>query len=227
MKEEILERLSNAIINSDEEAAKKAAVDALKAEIDPMVAITDGLNKGMDVIGERFRKFEIFLPNVMLAADAMKAAVAVLRPHIKPERMTESVRGKVVIATIFGDVHDIGKNLVAVMLELAGFEVHDLGCDVQPMKFIDKAEEIGANIIAMSSLLTPCMFYHKDVIISLKDMGNREKYWIMVGGGAITPEWAEEIGADGWGRNANDAVEVAKILMKQGREVKRPVVIGE
>jgi len=227
MKEEILERLSNAIINSDEEAAKKAAVDALKAEIDPMVAITDGLNKGMDVIGERFRKFEIFLPNVMLAADAMKAAVAVLRPHIKPERMTESVRGKVVIGTIFGDVHDIGKNLVAVMLELAGFEVHDLGCDVQPMKFIDKAEEIGANIIAMSSLLTPCMFYHKDVIISLKDMGNREKYWIMVGGGAITPEWAEEIGADGWGRNANDAVEVAKILMKQGREVKRPVVIGE
>lgn len=226
MSNEILEKLAKAVMAGDEDSAKKAAQEAIDAKVDPIDAIKNGLSKGMEVIGKKFADFEVYLPEVMLAADAMKAGIGVLRPHISADRMSESQKGKVVIGTVYGDIHDIGKNLVATMLEVAHYEVHDLGNDVPPKKFLEKAKEVDANIIGMSSLLTPSMYYQKDVIDLLKDMGLREKTWVMVGGSPITPEWTKEIGADGWGRHADDAVEVANLLIDKGKDLAKPVVKG-
>ena len=220
----ILEKLAKAVIDGDEESAKKVAEEALKAKIDPVLAIKGGLTKGIEIVGKKFHDFEVFLPEVILAADAMKAAAAVLKPHIAAERAAEVMRGKAVIGTVRGDIHDIGKNLVAAMLEVAGFEVHDIGTDCPSTKFIEKAKEVGADIIGMSSLMVTSMYYQKEVIDYLKDMNERDKYWVMIGGGPITPEWAIKIGADGYGRFSDDAVEVANTLMEKGKEVKLPVI---
>ena len=225
----ILEDLSNSVINGDEEAAKKAAMEALEAGLDPIKAINEGLSKGMEVVGDRFSRSEIYLPEVMIAADAIKASLAILKPKIMESRRSEVNRGKVVIGTVFGDIHDIGKNLVATMLSVSGFEVHDLGCDVAVQKFIEKAEEVNADIIAMSSLLTPSKIYQKDVIKYLEDKGTRGKYYIIVGGGPITPDWVKEIGADGWGKYSEDAVTLCKRLVeeKPSKPLAEPVLVGE
>ncbi|KUO42453.1 MAG: hypothetical protein APU95_00710 [Hadesarchaea archaeon YNP_N21] len=224
MSSEILEKLANAVITGDVDEARKVAEEALKANVDPLEAIKNGLAKGMDVIGKKFHNFEVFLPEVMLAADAMKAGIEILRPYLSAESAAKMSKGKVVIGTVFGDIHDIGKNLVAAMLEAAGFEVYDLGTDCPSTKFVEKAEEVKADIIAMSSLMVTSMFYQKEVVDFLKDAGEREKYWVMVGGGPVTPEWAKEIGAEGYGRFADDAVEVAKTLIEAGDKVALPVI---
>jgi corrinoid protein of di/trimethylamine methyltransferase len=226
MSQEILDRLAKAVMGGDEEAAKKAAQEAIDAKMDPLDAIKNGLSKGMEVIGKKFGNFEVFLPEVMLAADAMKAGIGVLRPYISADKMAEGSKGKVVIGTVYGDIHDIGKNLVATMLEVARYEVYDLGNDIPPKKFLEKAKEVNADIIGMSCLLTPSMYYQKDVIELMKDMGIRDKIWVMVGGAPITPDWTKEIGADGWGRHAEDAVIVANLLMEKGSELAKPVVRG-
>lgn len=224
MSSEIFEKLAKSIMEGNEDLARKAALEALEAKIEPLEAIKNGFAKGMEIVGKKFHNFEIFLPEVILAADAMKAGLEVLRPKMSAESMVKAYRGKVVIGTVFGDIHDIGKNLVAVMLEAGGFEVHDLGTDCPSTKFVEKAKEVKADIIAMSSLMVTSMYYQKEVIDYLKDMGERDKYWIMVGGGPVTPEWTKEIGADGYGKFADDAVEVARILIENGKEVVRPVI---
>ena len=224
MSSAILDKLAKVVIDGDEEGAKRAAQEVIDAKMNPVDAIKLGLAKGMAAVGKKFHDFEVFLPEVILAADAMKAGINVLRPHMSAESLAQSSKGKVVIATVFGDIHDIGKNLVGVMLEAAGYEVHDLGCDVAPTKFVDKAKEVSANIIAMSSLMVTSMYYQKDVLDYLKDAGTRGKYFIMVGGGPVTPEWTKDIGADGYGKFADDAVTVANILMEKGEEIARPVI---
>ena len=226
MMQEILEKLAKAVMEGDEEAAKRAAQEAINNGIDPIYAIKNGLSRGMEVIGKRFSNFEVFLPEVMLAADAMKAGIEVLKPYIPADKLEERSRGKVVIGTVFGDIHDIGKNLVATMLEVAGYEIYDLGNDIPPKRFVDKVREVKAGIVAMSCLLTPSMYYQKDVIELLRDAGLRDKVWVMVGGSPITPEWAREIGADGWGRHADDAVAVANLLMEKGKDLAKPIVKG-
>ncbi|WP_309493352.1 corrinoid protein [Candidatus Hecatella orcuttiae] len=218
---DILERLARSVIEMDEEAAKSTAEEAVKTGIDPLKAIKEGLGKGMAVVGQKFHDCEIFLPQVMLAADATKAGVEVLLFKLTAERRSEAIAGKVVIGTVKGDIHDIGKNIVAVMLSAAGFEVHDLGSDVPSMKFVEEAEKVKADIIAMSSLMTTTRLYQQEVADYLKDMGLRNRYYIIIGGGAITPAWAREIGADGYGRLADDGVEVCKQLL--GKRVKPPL----
>jgi corrinoid protein of di/trimethylamine methyltransferase len=222
--QEIFEKLAKSVIDGNEDSARKAAQEALDAKVDPLEAIKNGFARGMDVVGKKFHDFEIFLPEVILAADAMKAGIEVLRPRMSAESMAKASRGKVVIGTVFGDIHDIGKNLVAVMLEAGGFEVHDLGTDCPSTKFVEKAKEVKADIIAMSSLMVTSMYYQKEVLDYLKDTGTRDRHWVMVGGGPVTPEWTKEIGADGYGKFADDAVEVAKTLMEKGTEVVRPVI---
>lgn len=224
-KEKILEKLKQLVIEHDEEAIKKAAEEALAAGINPIKAIKEGLQKGMEIIGKKFRDFEIFLPDVVLAADAMYSALDVLLPKITPEEGKKIRAGKVVIGTIYGDIHDIGKNIVAAMLTASGYEVHDLGIDVDPKKFAEKAEEVGADIIAMSCLLSPSIYYQRDVVKRLQDTGIRDKFHVIVGGAAVTPDWAKEITADGWGKTVEDAIDVCKILMERGKEVERPVII--
>jgi corrinoid protein of di/trimethylamine methyltransferase len=225
-KKKILSNLSAVVQSGEEEAAKKAANEALKAGIDPVEAIDGGLAVGMKIVGDKFAKQECFLPEVMLAADAMKAAIVVFKPHIKGELAT---KGKVVIGTMLGDIHDIGKNLVATMLEVAGFEVIDLGNDVSVARFIDEAQKNSVDIIALSSLITASMFYMEDVVTTLEGLGQRKKFRVLIGGGPTTPGYAEEIGVDGWGRHAEEGVTLATKLMttKKGEKLSKPLILGE
>jgi len=212
-KEETLRKLRDLIIEGDAEGAKNISKQALNMGIDPVEAIKEGLVKALDVVGEKWRKLEIFLPHVMLAVDAMKAAMEILKPKIVAEKMDEMRTGTVVIGTVQGDIHDIGKTLVATMLEVSGFEVHDLGIDVPPMDFVDRANVVKADIIAMSALMATSMPYFEDVIGILKHTGVREKYKVMVGGGPVTREYANEIGADAYGKDAEEASRIALKLM--------------
>jgi trimethylamine corrinoid protein len=222
MNEEILGELRQSVIVGDEDAAKKAATRALESGLDPEEAINKSLAKGMDEIGKKFENSEIFLSDMMMAADAMRAALAVLEPILREKGITQK-RGTVVIGTSRGDIHDIGKNIVATMLTAGGYEVHDLGFDVPPLKFVRKAQESNANVIAVSSLLTSSMYYQKDIVNYLKDMGERPKYLVIVGGGAVYPKWVSEIDADGYGKFADDAVAVINSLIEKREQ--RPLLM--
>lgn len=187
---------------------KRLVEEALEAGMDPKVILNEGLLDGMSIIGAKFKENEIFVPEVLVAARAMTAGLSVLEPKLV-EVGNEPV-GKAVIGTVKGDLHDIGKNLVAVMLKGAGFEVIDLGTDVDPEDYIAKAEEIGADIIAMSALLTTTMPEMREVIDVLEEKGIRDKYIVMVGGAPVTAKYAEQIGADYFTPDAGSAAEVAK-----------------
>jgi corrinoid protein of di/trimethylamine methyltransferase len=184
-------------VEADKERVLAAAKEALGQNIDPMDILTKGFTKGMQIVGDKFEQMDIFLPEMLLSAEATKAGIDLVKPHIKAEAAQQE--GVVVIGTIQSDVHDIGKNIVAFYLEVSGFKVYNLGKDVPPRTFVDQAEAQGADIIGISALLTSTMAYIPDVIEELKQRGLREKYTVMVGGGAVTPEWAAKIGADGCG----------------------------
>jgi corrinoid protein of di/trimethylamine methyltransferase len=222
----ILDALAKAVIDGNDEAARKAAAEAINENVDPIKAIKEGLAKGMSVIGEKFHKFEVFLPHVMLAADAMKEAASLLEKNIGVERKAEITHGKVVIGTVFGDIHDIGKNLLATLLSVEGFEVYDLGSDVPVKMFLNKAKDVEADIIAMSCLMSPSMFYQKDLIEYLRDKGTRSKYYVIIGGGPIHAEWTKKICADGYGRYADDGVNICKQFMKENMDkpLKEPII---
>ena len=187
---------------------KKLVEEALEAGMDPKVILNEGLLEGMSIIGGKFKRNEVFVPEVLVAARAMTAGLSVLEPKLV-EVGNEPV-GKAVIGTVKGDLHDIGKNLVAVMLKGAGFEVVDLGTDVETEDYIEKAEEVGADIIAMSALLTTTMPEMKEVIDALEEHGLRDKYIVMVGGAPVTANYAEQIGADYFTADAGSAAEAAK-----------------
>ncbi len=225
---EIISKLAKATLEGDEVLAKQAAEEVIAANIDILKAIKEGLGKGMAEIGNRYKCFEVFLPELMLAAEAMNAGLDVLRPKLM-EKKVEASKGKVVIGTVFGDIHDLGKNLVSAFLSVGGYEVFDIGKSVSPQDFVKKAEEVGANIIAMSCLISPSMYYQKDVIALLKAMGIREKYYVIVGGGPITPEWTGEIGADGYARFCEGAVKLCDELAGTGNTpgTVKPIVIGQ
>jgi corrinoid protein of di/trimethylamine methyltransferase len=213
--EEILDRLANAIIDGDCDKAEEAARDALAAHIPPLVAIEQGANKGMQVISDRFSKYEIFLPELILAGDAMNAALPILLESLSAAEAKGLRQGKVVIATVTGDIHDIGKNIVSALLTVNGFEVFDLGVNVEVKQIIRKAEEVKADIIALSTLLSTSLPYQKDVVRYLEDAGKRDRYFVIVGGGPVAPDWAKTIGADGYGRTAAHAVELCKRLVHE------------
>jgi corrinoid protein of di/trimethylamine methyltransferase len=209
---EILEEIDNVVVEGDKERLIVMANKALAQNVDPMEIIEKGFTRGMHIVGDKFEKMEIYLPEMLLCAESTKAAIDVIKPHIKEESVQQE--GVVVIGTIQGDVHDIGKSIVAFYLEVSGFKVYDLGKDVPPSVFVDEAEAKGAAIIGVSALLTSTMAYIPDVIDELKRRGLREKYKVMVGGGASTPQWATEIGADGYGADFAEAAKVAKELIK-------------
>jgi len=220
--EKILEDLMNAVINGDEDKAEELAKKTIEAGMDPVTVITGTLTKAMKIVGDRFEKMEIYLPEVMLAAEAMNRANRVLLAKVGGDKKI-TTKGKVVIGTAWGDIHDIGKNIVATMLTTNGYDVYDLGHDVPPNKFIEKAEEVKADIIAVSTLMTPSREYQRDIIKYLEDSGTRSKYLIMVGGGPVTEDWVREIKADGYGRMVIHAIEVANLLM-QDRNIQKPVI---
>ena len=217
-KEAKFEQLAEAVINGDEEAAKSLAAEIVKSGADRLEAIERYLSPAMQRVGEKFEKGEYFLTNLMLSAEAMKSATGILTADMDKEsrgRLKGETKGVVVVGTVAGDIHDIGKNILSLLLQANGFEVHDLGKDVSTMNFVEKAQEVNAGIIALSSLMTTTRPAQKDVIELLKAMGVRDRYVVMVGGAPTTNEWAKEIGADGWAETAEEAVRVAETSMKE------------
>ncbi|WP_457611935.1 cobalamin B12-binding domain-containing protein [Methanocaldococcus sp.] len=221
MSAEILNKLAESVVNLDENGALSAAHDALKAGIPAQVAIMDGLCKGMRIVGDKYEKKEYFIPEVLMASNVMNKAIDVLKPHVKVDK--DSISAKVVIGVVEGDIHEIGKNIVAIMLEAGGFEVHDLGRNVPCEKFVDYAIEIDADIIVMSTMMTTTMYNMKKVIDLLKERGVRDRFIVMIGGGPVSHAFAKEIGADAYTENANEALKVAKELYKKrmGNKVKK------
>jgi corrinoid protein of di/trimethylamine methyltransferase len=215
MKMSIIQEISEYLQKGRAKNVKQLVQQALDEGIDAKTILDEGLLNGMMVIGGKFKRNEVFVPEVLVAARAMNAGVAILEPKLV-EMGNEPV-GKAVIGTVKGDLHDIGKNLVAMMLKGAGLEVCDLGVDVEPTAFIEKAEEIGADVIGMSALLTTTMTGMEEVINLLKEKGLRDKYIVMVGGAPVNDSFASEIGADYYTPDAATAAEQAKqaILEKQ------------
>ena len=213
MSQETFEAMAQSIIDGEIDDAERLARQAIKQGINPLDAINEGFVKGLDYVGEEFGCGQMFLPDLVLAAEAMKAAVAVLEPELERTGQERAVLGKVVIGTVAGDIHDIGKTLVATMLSASGFQVFDLGVDVDVATFAQKAREIDADIVGVSSLLTTTMVRQRDVIEALDDMGLRPGIKVMVGGAPVTQSWASEIGADGYSEDAMGAVRLAKQLV--------------
>ena len=213
-KDQILENLADAVIAGDEEIAVENASAALKIQMDPLEAVEGGLSKGMDVIGAQFETGEAFLPELLMAASAFKAAMEILKPELEAQNKATAKLGTVLLGTVRGDLHNIGKNIVATVLETNGFEVIDLGIDNSPLTFIEEAEKAKVDVIGLSCLMTTTMPAQREVIETLVEMNLREKYKVIVGGGPVTQEWAEQIGADGYGESAVQAANMVKELMR-------------
>jgi len=209
----IIEELRNAVVNLDVDSARATAEEAVRLGVNPVEAIENGLSKGIREIGDKFEAGEAFVMELVLAAEAMKAGIEVFRPLLAAQRLERKATGIVVIGTVRGDIHDMGKNLVIVMLEAAGFDVKDLGVDVPPERFLEKVKEEKPHIIAMSSLLTTSAPEQKIVVDALEKNGIRRGLKVAVGGAAVTPKLAKEMGADGYSDNAVDSVAVFKQLM--------------
>ena len=213
MSKELFGAMRQSIIDGDTDQSEMLAQQALEQGIDPLAAINAGYVPGINYVGEQFGAGQMFLPDLMLAAEAMRTAVAVLEPEMQRRGTQRQVLGRVVLGTVKGDIHEIGKSLVATMLSASGFEVYDLGVDVPFEKFVAKAREVNADIVGVSALLTTTMTGQKTVIEALDDLGLRPKVKVIVGGAPVTRSWAEEIGADGYSEDAIGAVALAKRLV--------------
>lgn len=210
-----LKQLQTLVKDGEDTTIASLTQQALDEGLKPLDIITH-LSSALHGIGERFSESEIFLSDMMLSAEAFNNAMVVLKPNLSKSDLTYTL-GRIVIGTVEGDLHDLGKNLVTVLLQSAGFEVIDLGIDVPTRKFVQTAQEVNADIIAMSALMLSTLPSQKDVITLLQNMNIRNKFKIIVGGGPVTQEWAEEIGADGYAKDASQAVAIVKSLMNPNK----------
>ncbi len=210
---ELFAAMRKSIIDGAPEVAARLAKQSIDEGVNPLDSINQGYVEGITYVGEKYGCREMFLPDMLASAEAMKAAVGVLEPEMKKTGAQREMLGKVVLGTAKGDIHDIGKNLVATMLSASGFEVFDIGINVPTDQFITKAKAVDADIVGVSALLTTTMMGQKAVIEAVKKEGLYPKVRVMIGGAAVTPKWANDIGADGYARNAMDAVELAKKLV--------------
>ena len=213
MSTELFQLMAQSIVDGDADVAVELANQAIAAGVDPLDAITKGYVMGVTQVGEAFSCGDAFLPELVMAGEAMKSAVEALEPEMTKRGTKRQMLGKVVLATVEGDIHEIGKSLVGTMLSASGFQVYDLGVDVAVEKIIGKALEVNANIIAMSALLTTTMVKQREVIEELEKENIRGKFKIMVGGAPVTRDWVQKIGADGYSEDAIGAVNIAKSLM--------------
>jgi corrinoid protein of di/trimethylamine methyltransferase len=212
--ERLFEEMTNVVIAGLPDKARELANEVLGTGIDPLAAIEQGFKPGMDVVGEGFAKGELFIPDLMMSSKAMQEGIAVLEPELLKRKQELKTLGKVVIGTVQGDIHEIGKTLVATMLTANGFEVHDLGVDVSPQRFVDAVREVNADVVGLSALLTTTMLNQEAVILTLKESGLRDQVKVIIGGVPTSPDWASEIGADAYAENATEAVEVVKGLVQ-------------
>jgi len=213
----ILVELAEAVVSLDETRAIDAAHKALNEGLDPYTAIQDGLLAGMNRAGQLFEEQEYFVPELLVASDALYAGLNVLRPHIKGDGLGATT--KVVIGVVEGDTHDIGKNLVRIILQTKGFEVHDLGRDVPPARFLDKAVEVGAEVIALSTLMTTTMVNMDETVNLLVKRNLRDRFKVIVGGSPLSKAYADKIGANGYAKDAVGAGDLLKRLVQQTRAV--------
>ena len=211
--EELFQAMTQSIIDGDADVAASLARQSIDMDIDPLQAINQGFVPGVNHVGNQFSCGDMFLPELVMAGEAMKTAISVLEPEMTKRGTERQVYGKVVLATVQGDIHDIGKTLVGTMLAAYGFQVYDMGVDVPILKIVEKTREVGANIVALSALLTTTMVRQRDVIEALEDVGLRDKVKVLVGGAPVTQEWVQQIGADGYSEDAIGAVNLAKKLL--------------
>jgi 5-methyltetrahydrofolate--homocysteine methyltransferase len=210
----IFENIAQAVIDGDAPQVKQLTEEGLNQEIPPIDIINKGLIKGMDVVGEQFRMMEISVPEVLISARAMLTSMELLKPLLLQHDVKP--KGIMILGTVKGDIHDIGKNLVAMLMEGAGFEVIDLGVDVSPLQFVEKIKESNPDIVGLSALLTITMQEMPEIIKAIEKAGLRAEVKIMVGGAPVTQEFCDSIGADAYGEDARDAVEKAQSLLGIG-----------
>jgi corrinoid protein of di/trimethylamine methyltransferase len=213
MNQELFNQMSQSIVDGNPKAAAVVAQAALDAGINPLEAITKGFVIGVDRVGAAFTNGDAFLPELVMAGESMKAAVAVLEPEMRRSGTERKTLGRVVLATVEGDIHEIGKSLVGTMLSAAGFEVFDLGVNVPAEKILLKIREVNASIVGLSALLTTTMVRQREVIDALEKEDLRASVKVMVGGAPVTREWVAQIRADGYSEDAIGAVVVAKQLV--------------
>lgn len=211
-REDILKDLADSVLNMNEEKAERTAKEAVEAGLDAFDAINNGLVAGMNKAGELYEREEYFVPELLICSDALYLGLDILKPHLK--RADDQKRIGCVIGVVEGDTHDIGKNLVKIMLDVSGFEIHDLGRNVPLASFIETAKEKDAQIICLSTLMTTTMDGMGAVIEMLKEEGIRDRFKVMIGGGPISQAFADQIGADGYSDNAAQAVALAKSLCR-------------
>jgi len=207
-REEILSKIREAVVNLDIDNIQRLCKEALEAGIPPYEIVMEGMSKGMEIVGEKYERNEYFLAELIMAGEVMKEGMNILEPYLKSGEVKKI--GKIVIGTVRGDLHDIGKNIVVTLLNAAGFDVIDLGVDVPPEKFVEAVKEHKPDIVGMSALLTTTMVEMENVIKALKEAGLRDKVKVIIGGAPITREFAERIGADAAARDAVEGVNICK-----------------
>jgi corrinoid protein of di/trimethylamine methyltransferase len=213
MTEELFQKMAQSILDGDSDVAVELAKRAIEENIDPLEAISKGFVLGVNQVGDNFACGQAFLPELVMAGEAMKAAVSTLEPEMQKRGTTRQIFGKVVLATVEGDIHEIGKTLVGTMLSASGFQVYDLGVDVPAAMIIEKVQEVDADLVGLSALLTTTMVKQKEVIDELDKLGLRKKVKVMVGGAPVTRDWVQKIEADGYSEDAIGAVGLAKNLV--------------
>ena len=215
-KTQMLENLCQKLIDGDMGGITIAELSrqALDSGIEPLEILENGISKGMEIVGKRFETGEAFLPELIFAADAFNSAMEVVSPALEASNQNIEKIGKVLLATVKGDVHNLGKNILATVLETNGFDVIDIGVNQATLTIIDEAEKNDADVIGLSAVMTTTMPYQQELIDTLTELGHRNKYIVMVGGGPVNQKWADDIGADGYGKTAMDAVSIATQQIK-------------
>jgi len=210
---EILTQITQAVESGDNEGCQTLTQDALKAGLDPLQVVDEGLSAGIQIVGEKFGNGELFLPDLMMAVEAMNEGMKFVEPELKKKKVQRQSLGTVIIGTVHGDIHDIGKSIVATMLEISGYIVHDLGVNVSAGEFIEKVKELGPQVLGLSALLSTTMREQRVIIELVQKEGLRDDIKIIVGGAPVSVQWAEEIGADGFGANAELGVQLVNKLI--------------
>jgi corrinoid protein of di/trimethylamine methyltransferase len=210
---ELLKKITESLVEGEPDETVALTRQAMEQGLAPLTIINDGLVPGMNVVGDKFQCGEYFLPHLIIAANGMQQAMALLEPELKERQEEVAVAGTLVIGSVAGDIHEIGKSLVGTMMAASGFQVHDLGVDVPTAKFVETVRETGANLLGLSALLTTTMTVQKQVIEALEEAGLRGQVKVIVGGAPVSQEWADTIGADGYAEDAVGAIELAKRLL--------------
>lgn len=213
MSDEMLKKIGDSLIEGDPDAVVELTREAIAAGLEPLTIINQGLMPGMNVVGDKFQTGEYFLPHLIIAASGMQNAMELLEPELHARKQTVETLGTVVIGTVKGDIHEIGKSLVATMMSASGFEVHDLGVDVETETFVAKVKETDAQILGLSALLTTTMTMQREVIDALKEAGIRNRVKVILGGAPVSQEWTDTIGADGYAEDAVGAIALSRKLV--------------